>query len=1166
MRLSKIKLVGFKSFVDPTTITFPSNLMGIVGPNGCGKSNVIDAVRWVMGEISASKLRGDSMADVIFNGSSARKPSGQAAVELVFDNAEGKLGGQYASYAEIALKRVVSRDGTSAYFLNNVRCRRRDITDLFLGTGLGSRSYSIIEQGMVSRLIEARPEDLRMFLEEAAGISKYKERRRETENRIGHTRENLERLNDLRAEIEKQLDVLKRQARTAERFNELKAEERTVKAELLALRWRELDSEVAKQDKVIHDQEVAVEAALAEQRAVEARIEHARVEHVDASDTLGKVQSRFYEVGAEIQRLEQAILHARELKARQERDLAQAELAARELGEHIARDRSQLDTITAELAQFEPELASTRDTERASQAALAEAEQRMQAWQQGWDEFVREANEAAQAAQVQRTQIDYLERNLAQGQTRHERLTDEGRGLEAARDPQGALFIDRELADAATRRDALQKDLEGVHGDIARHRQEDQQLTAQLHELRRSLETLTGRLASLEALQQSALGRNRAAVTDWLKRAGLDSLPRLAEKLSVERGWERAVETVLGFHLEAVCVEQLDGFDFAGFTQGSVTLVEAGRGAGTGAGPAPSLADKLSGAPGLAALVAGVFVAEDLNAARALRSRLAPGQSVVTRDGTWVGPNWVRVTREDDAHAGVLAREQEIKQAKTESQSLNARNAELASAQERGRAALRELEGKRERLQGEVNQAHRKHAELSAQADARRLRLEQVEQRLKVIATELAELEQQRVSAEAELSKGRLNLEQKLERGAVLDAQRATLMGERDTLRAALDAARAQANADRERAHQIALKVESRRSVTNSLGTSLARATSQLTQAETRRTELAQALEQGVAPFAAQQQELSEVLVRRTAVEEELGSARRAVEALDESLRVLDEERHTHEQRVNERREAVGALRLQAQEARVRRETTREQLAEHAFELEAVFAAMPQDATVAVWDERHLQLEQKILRLGAVNLAAIEQYQEQSERKQYLDMQHADLTEALTTLENAIRKIDRETRTRFKETFDRVNATLQKAFPRLFGGGHAYLEMTGEDLLDAGVAVMARPPGKRNSTIHLLSGGEKALTAIALVFAIFELNPAPFCMLDEVDAPLDDVNAGRFCDLVREMSDRTQFVFITHNKITMELSRQLTGVTMNEPGVSRLVAVDVDEAVRLAAV
>ncbi|MDX1443180.1 MAG: chromosome segregation protein SMC [Gammaproteobacteria bacterium] len=1166
MRLKKIKLAGFKSFVDPTTINLPSNLVGIVGPNGCGKSNVIDAVRWVMGESSAKHLRGDSMADVIFNGSSARKPVSLASIELMFDNSEGTAGGQYANFAEISIKRQVSRDGTSQYFLNGTRCRRKDIQDIFLGTGLGPRSYSIIEQGMISRLIEAKPEELRVFLEEAAGISKYKERRRETENRIKHTRENIERLDDLRGELEKQLAHLQRQARTAERYKEMKGVERRLKAELLALKWRELDASVGGKDREIGEKDNLLEAAVADQRSVELDIEKTREQHTEANDAFNEVQGRFYSIGSDIARIEQSIQHGKELKQRQERDLAQTEHSWQEVSGHLERDREQLEDVERALEEMEPGLGRLREAETESSEKLHQVEEEMQQWQSAWDAFNKDSSEASQSATVDRTQIEGIERQMQQVNNRIAKLEEEAGTL----DP-GALEEELEKLRhteqaAGEQRDQLQQQLDDLLQDISSLREQDKELTQSLHQQRSEQETAKGRLSSLEALQQSALGKSRDAVNDWLASHSLESLPRLAETLDVDSGWERAVETVLGHHLEAVCVEDLGDVEDAlrELDDGAVTLLDSGN-AGSASAPGEALGDKVRGQAALPSLLAGVGTVGSLEEGLRRRRELSAGQSLITADGIWIGPNWLRVNREQDEHAGVLAREQEIKDLKQRLEEIENAVTEQSARQEAVRERLKEGEMRREDLQSEVNRAHRAFADAKAQLDSRQERQEQLKRRGEEVNRELQELRKELEQHDEDIRQARSRLDETMSSLQGFEADHEKLLSRRNEIREALEQARQQNKADREAVHELALKVESRRSMRESTQRNLERMQQQLEQLGQRREELQQALEAGHTPGEGQEDELNELLEKRANIEKELGEARRLLEDLDQRLRNLEQERVAKERRVASLREELNQLKLNSQEMRVRRQTLKEQLDETGFEIDALFEEMEEGATVASWQEQVDDITRKIDRLGPINLAAIDEYQEQSQRKEYLDAQHEDLMEALTTLENAIRKIDRETRTRFKETFEKVNVGLQKNFPKLFGGGHAYLELTGEELLDAGVTVMARPPGKRNSTIHLLSGGEKALTAVALVFSIFELNPAPFCMLDEVDAPLDDANVGRFCNMVKEMSERVQFIFITHNKTTMELSKQLTGVTMHEPGVSRLVAVDVDEAVQMAA-
>jgi chromosome segregation protein len=1168
MRLTKIKLAGFKSFVDPTNISFPSSLVGVVGPNGCGKSNIIDAVRWVMGEISAKHLRGDSMADVIFNGSGSRKPVGHASVELVFDNSDGKLAGEYANYSEVSLKRVVSRDGTSSYFLNGVRCRRKDITQLFLGTGLGSRSYAIIEQNMISRVIEAKAEDMRAFLEEAAGISRYKERRRETESRIAHTRENLARLSDLRDEVEKQLRHLQRQAATARRYQALKQEERQVHAELLALRLREVESESGARQAILNERDLALQAALAEQRSSEAAIERARQEHDARAEVVSEVQGRYYQIGAEISRAEQAIEHARQIRARYRQELEQITQGLQEAGVHRVRDAAQAAELAAALAELEPGLETARLAEESAAARLVEAETAMQGWQERWEEFNQSLRGASAAAEAERARLDEMDNQLRRLVAQRERASQEQQTLARADVAEARAEVEAAEAQALRALEAARADLASQVESLQAERARERELAESSRAARRETQEAEGRIVSLEALQRAALGQGQGKVVDWLKSRGLDSSPRLAQQLTVAPGWERAVETVLGAYLEAVCVDSID--DVAGMLEslssGTVTFFAGAQGP-LGSGPvADGLRARVQGPAGLDALFDGIVATETLGEALAVRPRLQAGQSVITRDGIWIGPDWLRVSRDRDAHEGVIEREHELRRQRSELEGLQASNRSIDEELEKARRRVRDLEDRLADEQSRLSQYGAAHMNLRAQLDGLRAKADQRSVRLQQLVAELAEIEEALDAANAGSRSTRARLEEALATMADLEERRRALESERDLLRQALGEARQQAEQDRNTAREAAIRVESRRTGHSSLLASLERLDGQIAQFESRRTDLEGQLAGGESDEAGLKTSLEQSLQQRVAVEEELASARRGLEELDVRLRELDERRVVAEAQVQEARDLLENVKFSVQELRLRRETLLEQFTATRLVLEEVVAALVEDATVAAWEQRLADTSEKIERLGQVNLAAIDEFREQSERKEYLDRQFTDLTDALATLEDAIRKIDRETRSRFQDTFDRVNAGLKEKFPRLFGGGHAYLELVGDDLLESGVAIMARPPGKRNSSISQLSGGEKALTAVALVFSIFELNPAPFCLLDEVDAPLDDNNVGRFCDIVREMSSRVQFVFVTHNKSTMEMANQLLGVTMNEPGVSRLVAVDVDEAVRLAAV
>ncbi len=1166
MRLSKIKLAGFKTFVDSTTIKFPSNLMGIVGPNGCGKSNIIDAIRWVLGEGSAKTLRGDSMVDVIFNGSTTRKPVGVASIELTFDNSDGTITGAFAGYNEVSVRRVVSRDGTSQYYLNNTRCRRKDITHILLGTGVGSHGYSIIEQGMISRLVEAKPEELRAFLEEAAGISKYKERRRETEHRIQHTRENLERLKDLREEIDKQLTHLQKQAKDAERYKTLKTEQRKVNAELLALRLKALRAEVADQEHALREKQIALEAAVAAQRSAETSIEKLRVELADRNERFSAVQGTYYKVGAEIARLEQSLQHRKELIQRQTEDLQSTDSQVAEINAHIASDRVELEELERVLGELGPGLEQAYAVQRSSQQSLEQAERAMEHARTEWERINEELAAAEHSIKVEDARLEQLASQGQRLEKEEQKHHDERQALSFADAEQRleALIGNEERLAAACENAA--RALETVWTQIQQLREQETRVSTHLDQLREGLQTDRGRLTSLEALQEAALGKSTEQVNRWLQAQTLDERRRLAEELVVEAGWERAVETVLGPYLQAVGIQSIDAVagSLAELAESGLTLVESDGAVATPAASDALLAHMKAPAA-VASLLAGVRVAETTADALARRAELADGESFVTRDGVWVGRRWLRMNRSDDPQVGVIARGGGIKRLQGNVQVAARRADEVAKALADTRFQLERLEEARAQAQAEATRRQELLAETKASLGASRAELEQARQRASALDRVIADLATERQAFVTAADKSKARRASAASRRDDLASIREEFEQQRREHQERVAAARASAERHREEAQAIAIKVESRRSSRESASAALLRVQSQLAHLTKRQQELTAAINTAAEPLRVDEQTLVAKLDERLLIETDLGQARQAMDDIDAQLRETEQQRNERQQAVNEIRELADNVRLAVRESQVRAETVNEQFVATGFSIDEITLGLPADATAAVWNETFESLERKIQRLGAINLAAIDEFQEQSERKKYLDAQFADLTEALETLENAIRKIDRETRTRFKETFDKANQGLGRLFPRLFGGGHAYLEMDGEDVLAAGVTIMARPPGKKNSTIHLLSGGEKALTAVALVFSIFELNPAPFCLLDEVDAPLDDANVGRFSDIVKEMSERVQFVLITHNKTTMQTMHQLTGVTMQEPGVSRMVAVDIDEAVRLAA-
>ncbi|HQY35431.1 MAG TPA: chromosome segregation protein SMC [Pseudomonadota bacterium] len=1163
MRLTTIKLSGFKSFVDPTTLHLPTNMTGIVGPNGCGKSNIIDAIRWVMGESAASRLRGDNLSDVIFSGSGGRKPVGTATVELVFDNSEGLVGGEYARFSEISVKRSASRDNQSSYFLNGSRCRRRDIVDVFLGTGLGARSYSIIEQGMISQIVEARPEELRMHLEEAAGISKYKERRKETESRIKATRENLDRLNDVRNEVEKTLEHLNRQARAAERWQKLKAGHARVEAELKALSLKAHEAELAGKTGALKALETEIEKHVAEQRHVEAQLEGFRERQLAATDQFNRVQAEVYRVGSEIARVEQQIQHNKDLAERLARAGKETEAQLAEVIEHLRADHEQVTMLGAALAGDEPRIAALAGEADARAEALKAAEQALADWQLQWDAYAKASGEAARATEVERTRLDYLDKQSIDISRRLEQLeaerlqsdvaaiADAARGLVGDQETQRAQ-LDAHTAEMEQRKGALEALLEAQ-----KHAQSD------LAQRRKQLEAAQGRLSSLEALQHSALGHEAGEAQQFLESLGLARERRVGEVLEVGDGWERAVETVLAGWLDGVLHDA--PHDFAArldaVAKANIALVGAGM---VQSGAAGTLASVVRGPAAIVGLLARVRIAESLDQAREIARRLPAGESVVTPNGEWMGADWVRVIRGGGAQVGVLAREREIHALGAEREAHEREVAALIARLEQIKGQIGEAELARDEAQRNLYLGHRRLSEIAGQLQNQQGRLDAAEQRHAKIGLESADLKARLAEVEEQTRGARGQLDAGVTRMGDLEAERVRLDTHRRELLERREEARIEARESREQAHQLALQVESRRAALRSLEQAMARMAAQQASLQARAGEIAEQLATGGQPIAELEAERKVCLDQRLLVDRQLVEARKGLEDLDNETRQVDVERHRVERLLGELREQLSAQRLEEQGTRLRAESLAQAIAEAGFDVAAIAAELAPEAEAGAWQAKLEELDGKIRRLEPVNLAAIQEHGEQSERKQYLDAQLADLTTALETLEGAIRKIDKETRTRFKETFDKVNQGVGELFPRLFGGGHAYLELEGDDLLDTGVTIMARPPGKRVTSISLLSGGEKALTAVALVFAIFRLNPAPFCLLDEVDAPLDEANVGRFCSMVTEMAERVQFVFVTHNKITMEAANQLCGVTMREAGVSRLVTVDLAEATKLA--
>ena len=1166
MRLKEIKLAGFKSFVDPTTVTFPGNRCAVVGPNGCGKSNIIDAVRWVLGESSARQLRGEALTDVIFVGSEVRQPTSLASVELVFDNGDGRAGGEFAkgrfaAYSEVAVRRELTRDSQSAYYLNGTRCRRRDVADVFLGTGIGPRSYSIIEQGMVSQLVVAKPEELRAYLEEAAGISKYRERRRETQNRIKHTVDNLERLTERTDELGRHLSHLKRQARAAERYREFKENQRRLAAELHALRLGAIGAELTSKESQITTLGAEHERTVGERSDLDAALEHNRAAQAELNTELGLVQGRWHGAGADAARLEQGIEYNTERLAQSRRDLDDLTTRHQDTKEQLDADSARIEDLNAKLATKAPRLADGEADDRAAAARLADVDGRVRRRQRASEEHASRVGDNNRETEVKQSRIEHGEQVLQSLRARAGALEAEPGSVVDA----GVERLARQIEDTARRVDALRADLAANTEALADAREERSLRERARDDARSEALRLRGELASLLAVQRAAVGKapDGSESARWLREHGLGDAPRLGERLGVSPGWESAVEAVLGEFADAVAVDDTGSLanDLSGLEGGGVTLYEAGP-SSSPEWELPPLADCLDNAVG--SLLDGVFAADSIDDALAHRAALGPGQSIVTRDGIWLGPNWIRIGTASDQDGGVVARAREIERLEAACKEAEARFDERDKRLAETRERLLILEEERETAQTR----HTDHAEelsrVTLEHDVRQVRMEEADARARRNAAERDEIRSQIEDETKLLADHRVRLAELVETAGKLRSEGEALREIRDRESGELEQVRQAAQEARDALYALRGEYQGMRASLTASETARQRLLDQRRDFDVRMTELRAGIAEIESALPGQRNDLREKTAERRELESRLAELRRAVEAVEIELRAVTLRRTDAEAAVESVRSRLEEARVERERLVANRDNVQAQLAETGIDLVDAQSGLPTDATEDAWVDSLERLEARIARLGPINLAAIDEYEERSEEKRNLDVQREDLETALATLRNAIRRIDRDTRTRFKDTFERVNENLQALFPRIFGGGSARLVQTGDDWLDTGVALMARPPGK-HPTIHQLSGGEKAMASVALIFSIFQLNPSPVCLLDEVDAPLDDTNVVRFGELIREMSDDVQFVVVTHNKQTIEMADHLLGVTMQEAGVSRLVTVDIEGAARMAA-
>ncbi|MEY3183057.1 MAG: hypothetical protein RLZ35_1042 [Pseudomonadota bacterium] len=1167
MRLKRIKLSGFKSFVDPTTLDLNSDLVAVVGPNGCGKSNVIDAVRWVMGESSARHLRGESMTDVIFNGSTARKPVGQASVALEFDNSDGSLGGEYASYAEISVRRTVTRDGESQYYLNGTRCRRKDVTEVFLGTGLGPRSYAIIEQGMISRVIEAKPEELRLFLEEAAGISLYKERRRETERRMSHTRDNLARLQDLNQEQEKQLERLKRQSESAAKYQSYRQEQIATDTALHALRWHVFTQQVASLESEIRTYSVQLEEKLAEKTKLDTQLEVLRVDRTEKEDVYHAVQAQYYEIGSDIAKTEQQLQHHSSLQQQIKSDLAQIAETWGKTNIQQSEDEEKLTALRQQEAELAPKALHLQETLEKNTAAREIADVAMQHWNQEWTQLQQASIEPKQLAEREKTKIEQFDRQARDGQARLVRLQQEVTqiALDDLRKEIDQLEI--RYNEEQQQEVAYQTAIADIISEIQIQKTNNQTQAEKVNQTQTALHRLRGEESSLKALQQAALGKDNTVLQSWLQQQGFSDCERLATQLQVDKGFERAVEVVLHNRLQAICVDGDTDIPnhLSPLASGEVTLLSTvSDSQASNPKEHALLSSKVSTSLPIGDWLSGIFVANDWSEAFKAQSQLAPQESIITADGLWVGKNWIKIYGQEGDFSGVLERESALKSVLQDIQFAEEQLTEAKQQLSDGQVALQAIEQKREKAYQAQQAIRAQLSDIKSTLSGKKARLSETEKREVRLHQEINELQTQAKQLETLQTEARERLSVHVEKMATFEQTRQTLQSTHQGLKETLQSAITAHQHVKDALHGLALQRQQIVTQIEATQAGIDRLHKHKESISHREDALKKRLAECDAPIEALGVHLENSLQKRVTAEQALNEARQALESIDQGMRTIEKQRVHIEQETQTVRNALDKYRIDWSAAQVHSETVIKKLQELGCETpETILATLPQEATVEDYEQQFAQISQKIQRLGAINLAAIEEYQTELERKTHLDAQLKDVNEALATLEAAIQKIDKETRAKFKATFDQVDASFRNLFPRLFGGGEAYLSLTGDDLLSTGMTVMARPPGKKNSSIHLLSGGEKALTAVSLVFAIFQLNPAPFCLLDEVDAPLDDTNVGRFCELVKYMSQTVQFIYITHNKLAMEMADQLAGVTMKEPGVSRLVAVDVKEAVAL---
>ncbi len=1182
MRLKKIKLAGFKSFVDVATVPVDKNLVGIVGPNGCGKSNVIDAVRWVMGESSAKQLRGDSMTDVIFNGASSRKPVSQASIELVFDNSLNKLGGQYSQYSEIAIKRVINREGSSNYYFNNIKCRRKDLQDLFLGTGLGPRSYTIIEQGMISRVIEAKPEDLRVYLEEAAGISKYKERRRETENRINHTRENLDRINDIVIELTKQLEKLARQSETAEKYKVLKQELTQNEEYNLGLQYRNLNTDYQDVSSKLNNQALTLEELNSKIESLNLSQEKKRIEVAQLQQEQQSEQAKFYKFEQNISSIEQEIKHQESEKSHTLNNLRNIEKQISYCSNNLDTKKNSLEELQTELIEIEPEHEAVLTLVSEKNEAYKTAEQELASWDKQWSQQQESLNTNSKTISQSQALIEKHETLIVRSQKRLEILRQEQQQLKASQNSHHVVVLKDKLEQISELENIKHEELESATESYDQYEQKITELQDDLNDKNNEQQAKKGRLASLKTLQEAALGKDQKLLNNWLDKNDLKNCSRLGEVINIESGWEKALETILKDYLKAVVLPSdkklvdYNLLDTELVKQNTAFMSLTNNDNADGyennlgvklAGKYDLLINKITAPKEIGLLLNNIYCIETLEEAKDYLPSLKYYESIITKDGVWHNNHWFTClsTGKSNDDQSIISREHEIKELQSDICNLDEEIIGIKQDLIIKKADLEELKANKEILQKEIRTILQEASEIKSQVSREESKLEEQRNRLFKIEQDLTEcirhVESDSIAVKSERSK----LEKAMMSMEELSLSKDELQFKGEELKSLVRNIRIEFDQLKDKLHKLELTTQKLKQQDKHLREEISRLEKQYERLISEQQEFSHKLNTFDEPIVKLHEELEFYLDKKQNQYELLTEKNQGFEIANQTLQALEKEINQLRKEHENCRDQIEDLRIRQHEYSTKLASVNDQIQEKELDIVKFLETMPDNLNLNSVRVKIKELRQNIDALGPVNLTAIEEYHVEFERKNYLDTQQKDLIEALTALEEAIAQIDEETKARFRDTFDAVNEQFQYLFPKIFGGGRATLILSGEDLLNTGVTVMAQPPGKRNASIHLLSGGEKALTAIALVFAIFRLNPAPFCMLDEVDAPLDDANVVRYCNIVKEMSKDIQFIFITHNKVAMTMAEHLIGVTQNEPGVSRLVAVDLDEAAKLAA-